>query len=317
MSGAREATPQRAPPKVREPGWNELRAFLAVMDEGSLSGAARVLAISQPTVRARIAALEDQLGIRLFTHAASGMVPTRQAEILLEHARAMQRASEALVRTVGAEPGEVAGTVRLSVSEFIGLEILPPILARLHARHPGLRLELSLSNRSANLLEREADIALRNVEPVQQALVIRKLPSVPLGFVAHPAYLASRGVPQTIEDLGSHSMIGPDRTAAEVARFSTFLPALPPARLALRTDSHPAQLAAATAGLGIAVAQVPVATTRGLVRVLPEITVGTIDTWIVTHEDLRHVPRIRAVLDHLAAALGDRASARGGDAPEF
>ena len=178
-----------------DPSWDGQQAFLAVLEEGSLSAAARRLAITQPTVRARVAALETALGTVLFTRSANGMVPTAQAEALAGHVRAMQRASDALVRSASGEPGVIAGTVRISMSEFVGIEVLPPMLSDLRQDHPALRLELDLSNRNANLLEQEVDVAVRNSPPQQQALVASKVAAIPLGLFAHERYLADRKNP--------------------------------------------------------------------------------------------------------------------------
>lgn len=259
-------------------GWDDQRAFLAVIDSGSLSAAARRLGLSQPTVRARIASLDKALGGALFTRAVNGVVPTKQAIALARHVRAMQRASDALVRAASAPSDEIAGVVRLSVSEFVGIEVVPPMLASLREVHPDLRVELVLSNASANLLEQEVDVALRMTPPKQQALVARKVATIPLGFYAHRRYLDNRGVPATVAEFSAHDMIGPDRSRRDLLFASQILPDLSPERFVLRTDSHPAQLAAARAGLGIAVVQIPVARRcDDLVRILPELQVAALE----------------------------------------
>lgn len=287
-------------------GWDDQRAFLSVMENGSLSEAARRLGLSQPTVRARIASLEKALGSALFTRAVNGMIPTKQALALTKHVRAMQRASDALVRAASAPPDAIAGVVRLSVSEVVGMEVVPSMLASLRALHPELRVELVLSNDSANLLEQEVDVAIRMTPPKQQALVARKVATIPLGLYAHRHYLDIRGVPTTMADFSTHDVIGPDRSRRDILFASQIFPDLPPERFVLRTDSHPAHLAAARAGLGIAVAQVPLAGRYDdLVRVLPEIQVAALETWVVLHEDLRDTPRVRALTDHLAAAFAE------------
>lgn len=289
-----------------EAGWDDQRAFLAVIEEGSLSGAARKLTISQPTVRARIAALEHAIGGALFVRSVNGMVPTHQALTLADHVRAMQRASDAMMRAASSPPDVIAGIVRLSVSEFVGIEVIPPVLASLRARHPELRIELVLSNTSANLLEQEVDVALRMTDPKQQALVARKVAQIPLGLFAHRDYLAHRGTPRTTEDLSHHDVIGPDRSQADLSLAANVMPNVSPTRFVLRTDSHPAQFAAVRAGLGIGAVQVPVAEPNAdLVHVLPDIQIGLLETWIVTHEDLRNVPRVRALIDHIANAFKD------------
>jgi DNA-binding transcriptional LysR family regulator len=284
--------------------WDDQRAFLAVLEEGSLSGAARRMGVAQPTMRARIQALERALGAVLFTRSVRGLVPTDQARALGDSARAMARASEAFVRAASAEPGKVAGVVRLSVSEFVGIEVLPAMLSELRKRHPGLIVEVELSNASANLLEQEVDIAVRMHPPRQEALVVRKVASIPLGLFAHADYLASRGLPETVADLAAHDLIGSDRSLADGELSATLFPGIDRRRFVVRTDSHPAQLAAARAGLGIAVVQSPIGLSDSWLRpVLPELPIARLDTWIVTHEDLRELPRVRAVLDHLAEAF--------------
>src|SRR5690606_4524600 len=145
--------------------WDDQRAFLAVIEEGSLSGAARRLGVAQPTVRARIEALERTLGTVLFTRSVNGLAPTEQARALADPARAMARASEAFVRAAAAPPGEIAGTVRVSVSDFVGVEVLPPMLASLREAHPRIVIEMSLSNALADLLEQEVDLAVRMHPP--------------------------------------------------------------------------------------------------------------------------------------------------------
>lgn len=284
--------------------WDDQRAFLAVLEAGSLSAAARWLGVAQPTVRARVEALERALGTVLFTRSANGLVPTEQARALGESARAMARASDAFVRAASSPPGEVAGTVRLSVSDFVGIEVLPSMLSGLRQRYPGLVVEVSLSNASADLLDQEVDVAVRMHPPRHEALVARKVASIALGFFAHADYLARRGVPQAVVDLAAHDLIGPDRARGDLQLAASLHPGIRRERFVFRTDSHPAQLAAARAGLGIAVVQRPVGLADPVLRpVLPELVVASLDTWIVTHENLRRLPRVRAMFDHLAEAF--------------
>lgn len=280
--------------------WDDQRAFLAVIEEGSLSAAARRLGVAQPTVRARVEALENALGTLLFTRSVNGLAPTEQARELADQARAMARASEAFVRAASAPPGEIAGSVRLSVAEFVGIEVLPSMLSKLRQTHPRIVAEISLSNAPADLLEQEVDMAVRMHPPRQGSLLAKKVGAIPLGLFAHRDYLARKGTPETLEDLAGHDVIGSDRARADLMMASAFHPTLVRERFAARTDSHPAQLALIRAGLGIGVVHRPVGHADPLLRpVLPQVTVAMLDTWIVTHEDLRDVPRVRAVFDHL------------------
>lgn len=282
--------------------WDDQRAFLAVLEEGSLSGAARRLGVAQPTVRARVEALEQALGTVLFTRSVNGLVPTEQARALADPARAMARASNAFVRAASAAPGEVAGTVRVSVSEFVALEVLPAMLGSLRAAHPGIVVEVSPSNLSADLLDQEVDVAVRMHPPRHDALVARKVGAIPLALFAHRDYLARRGMPAQVDDLATHDFIGPDRARMDLKLAAAIHPGLARERFVVRVDSHPAQLALARAGLGIAVVQRPIGRADPLLLpVLPELEVAALDTWIVTHENLRAIPRVRAVFDHLAS----------------
>lgn len=284
--------------------WNDQRAFLAVIETGSLSAAARRLEVAQATVRTRVESLEAALGTVLFTRSANGLVPTERALALTESARAMASASEAFVRTASAGLSDIAGVVRISVSEFIGVEVLPAMLTELRQQYPQLVLELDLSNSPAAILEREADIAVRMHQPQQGSLLARKVASLALGLYAHRDYLQSHGEPQAPEDLASHDLVGPDRASSDLALATKVLPWVPRDRFILRTDSHPTQLAAARAGLGITAIQCATGDADpNLQRVLPELTIGVLDTWIVTHASLRTVPKVRVVMDHLASCF--------------
>ncbi|MDE3123248.1 MAG: LysR family transcriptional regulator [Paracoccaceae bacterium] len=284
--------------------WNDQRAFLAVLDAGSLSAAARQMGVAQPTMRARIEALEQALGVRLFTRSVRGLVPTAEARALGDAARAMARASDAFVRAAASPPGLAEGVVRISVSDFIGLEVLPAMLVPLRQGHPALRLEIDISNAPANVLEQEVDVAVRMYPPRQEALVAQKVPAIRLGLFAHAGYLESRGMPKTADDLRDHDLIGPDRSPAERQLARALFPGLDDRRFVIRTDNHPAQLAAARAGLGIALMQRAIGRRDPQLReVLPGLAPPSLDAWIVTHDSLRTLPRVRVVFDHLVAAF--------------
>ena len=285
--------------------WDDQRAFLAVLEHGSLSAAARELGVAQPTVRSRVEALETALGTSLFTRTANGLIPTESARALGGPARAMAHASELFVRSASAPPGEFAGTVRVSVSDFIGIEVMPAMLAQIRRTRPHISIELVLSNSPADIPGQEVDIAVRMSPLRQGSLVARKVGSIPLGFFASTDYVAAHGLPRSMAELSAHDLIGPDRARTDLETAASLSTDFDRARFVLRTDSHPAQAAAARAGVGIAVMQVPVGLRDPvLVPVLPELTVASLDTWIVTHDDLRHVPRVRVVFDELVAAFG-------------
>lgn len=292
------------------PNWDLYRSFLAVIREGSLSAAARALGLTQPTLARHVAALEEAVGGSLFVRSPRGLDPTDAALALKPQAEALDAAAASLWRTASGWGAEVRGTVRVTASEVVGARILPAILAGLRTRHPALEVELVLSNGIDNLLQRDADVAVRMVEPDQQALLVRRVGSIALGLHAHRRYLERRGTPQRLEELDGHSLIGFDRETPDIRAMMQRVPGLTLPCFALRTDSHLAQLAAIEAGFGIGICQVPLARrTPDLVRLLADRFELPMGVWVAMHEDLRSTPRCRAVFDGLAAGLADHVSA--------
>ncbi|NRP73899.1 HTH-type transcriptional regulator CysL [Ensifer psoraleae] len=287
-----------------EPSWDFYRTFLMVLSEGSLSAAARELGLTQPTVGRHVDALEEVLGFPLFTRSPQGLLPTDAALELKPYAEALAATSSALLRAASGQHGAVGGTVRISASEVIGIEVLPPILAELNREYPDLTIELSASDTVEDLLRQEADIAVRMVRPAQDALVALHIGAVPLGFHAHRSYLDRRGVPETIDDLSRHTLIGFDRETAAIRSIMARTPDLPAVRFALKTDSNVAQLAAIRAGFGIGICQDALAArVPQLAHVLPDAFQMKLETWLVMHENLRESPRCRVAFDALARGL--------------
>jgi DNA-binding transcriptional LysR family regulator len=158
-----------------EPGWKLFRSFLAALRAGSLSGAARALKLTQPTVGRHIDELEKALGTVLFTRSQHGLQPTDAAAELAPHAQAMASSAGALMRAASGTLHVIGGTVRLSASEVFVVEVLPPMLASLREQHPRLALELVASDEIRDLLRRDVDLAVRNVRPTQTGLLAKKI----------------------------------------------------------------------------------------------------------------------------------------------
>jgi DNA-binding transcriptional LysR family regulator len=287
-----------------EPSWDLYRSFAAVLGEGSLSAAARALGLTQPTLARHIGELETALGVVLFVRSPRGLDPTDAALELAPHARSLVATAAAFARAASGAGRAVEGVVRVTASEVVGGRVLPPILAGLRARFPGLVIELALSNAVEDLLRRDADIAVRMVEPAQQALTVRRLGRIEIGLHAHERYLAAHGSPATLAELERHPLIGFDTLTPALRVLSAQAPGLSRERFALRTDSDLAQFAAIEAGFGIGTCQVLLAAhTPGLVRLLPEAFRLHLPVCLAMHEDLRGTARCRAVFDHLAEGL--------------
>lgn len=288
----------------REPDWDLYRTFSAVLREGSLSGAARTLDMSQPSVSRHIEALERAIGAKLFVRSHRGLSPTERAKRLRPYAEALVATSAALLRTATTDEGRVAGTVRITAAEVIAVEHLPPILAAARRRHRDLAIELVASDTVSDLLQRQADIAVRMIEPVQQSLVARRVASVTLGLFAHRDYLAQCPPPKRLADLSEHDLIGVDSDAVSTRAIQRMLPGLTREDFALRTDSTLAQMAAIRSGFGVGVFQCGLAKRDpDLLRLLEADFSIELPVWIVMHEDLRNEARCRFVFDILADGI--------------
>jgi DNA-binding transcriptional LysR family regulator len=282
--------------------WEQCRSFLAVLAEGSFSGAARALDIAQPTVGRHIAALERVLAMPLFTRSQTGLLPLESALSLRPYLEAMSSAAAALERAASSQGAGVRGVVRVTASEVIGVEVLPSIIARLREENPELQIELVLSNRVQDLLRREADIAVRMTRPAQGLLIARRIGHVDVGLYATKQYLQRHGPPATTSDLQRHTLIGFDQPTAFI-RAASKLISLSREAFSIRADSDLSQLALVRSGAGIGFCQVPIGRRDGLVRLLAKQYSLPLDMWIAMHEDLRKSPRCRVTFDALVAGL--------------
>ncbi|HAT32364.1 MAG TPA: LysR family transcriptional regulator [Janthinobacterium sp.] len=288
----------------QEPGWELYRSFLGILQEGSLSGAARALGLTQPTVGRHLDALERGIGQSLFVRSQHGLSPTRVAEALRPYAESLAATSAALLRVAASQGADATGTVRITASEVIAVEVLPPILTRLRATHPGLSIELTPSNRVENLLLRDADIAVRMVSPSQAALIARRVGNVELGLYARQSYLDLHGTPPDLAALEKHTLIGFDQETPFMRAIIATLPFLKRSLFALRTDSDLARIAMLRAGFGIGICQVGLARREpDLVRLFPDQVAPQLDTWLAMHEDLRHSPCCQAAFAALYQGL--------------
>lgn len=284
--------------------WSHYRSFLAVLRHGSLSAAARDLGLTQPTLGRHIDALEQAAGASLFIRSQQGLLPTETALEMQPHAEAMAASAAALTRAASGHATTPRGTVRISASEVVGIEVLPPIIAELQENHPGLQVELSVSDDVEDLLRQQADIAVRMVAPTQEALISRRIGAIPLGFHAHRRYLERHGEPKTTAELAVHRLIGYDRQLAYVRTALKNRPDLARLEFAFRADSNLSQLAMIRAGGGIGMCQSPLADRDpDLVEILPGALNLTLETYVVMHESLKTAPRCRVTFDALVDGL--------------
>lgn len=299
-----------------EPNWEWYRSFVGVLEHGSLSGAARALGLTQPTVGRHVDSLETALQLKLFTRSFDGFAPTDAALELRPYAASLAATAAALRRVASSQGDGVRGTVRLTSSEIISIEVLPPMLAALRHEHPQLVIELVPSNKAEDLLHREADIAVRTFAPSQDALIAKRIGALEIGLFAHRRYLELHGTPRSLAELAGHALVGYDTETTYIRRLQDQYPFFSRAALAFRADSDLAQLAAVRAGWGIGFCQARLAARDPqLVRVLKSGFAFQLDTWIAMHEDLRGSPRCATVF--AALAKGMSAYAKGTPTPSF
>ena len=284
--------------------WSHVRSFLAVLEKGSLLAASRDLQLSQPTIGRHVAELESQLGLVLFDRNGRGLLPTEAAYHLAESARIMQSGADQLARNVmGADLG-ASGTVRITASQPVSCYVLPPLLAQMRLSLPDVQVELVASNEVSNLLRREADIAVRMVQPQQASIIARRVGKVTLRACAHQDYLRRRGVPRQPNDLLAHDLIGGDRNDDTLKGFAAQGLVVGREQFAFRADDLIVVWQAVRAGLGVGfVSEHLIRSDSAVIPVLPKLKIEPLPVWLAVHKEIRTSKRIRAVYDFLADAL--------------
>jgi DNA-binding transcriptional LysR family regulator len=286
--------------------WNDLKLVLAVARSGGLTGAARLLAIDHSTAFRRLAAIESRLGQPLFERLPGGTYEaTAVAERMVAAAERMEDEALALARDIAGRDPRLTGELRVTSSETLAHRVLVPHLAAFRRAHPGIVLELTIENRVLNLTRREADVALRPLRPKEGDLWGRKLADVAWTVYGAPAYLRAYGAPARAADLAAHALIGWETTASGINAAEWLAAVAPAAAVVYRTNSLINQLAAAQAGIGLAVLPCYLgdrepALSRALRKPLPELAR---ELWIITHSDLKRTARVRAFFDVVGEGL--------------
>jgi DNA-binding transcriptional LysR family regulator len=286
--------------------WALVKSFVAVLDAGSLMGAARKLKAQQPTLSRHITELEAQLKVPLFERTGRGVVPTVAALAIADAARHMEEGAGTLLRALAQSALATTGTVRITTSTVAASYLLPPVLAALQQAEPGIAIELVASNELSNLLRREADIAVRMVRPAQESLIARKLGDIPIVACAHTTYLKRAGTPRQPADLLNqrHTLIGYDKDTLIIRAAALMGLPLTREHFALRADDQVAygRLIAAGAGIGFA-ADYNLRHWRGVVPILPGLQIPPLPCWLAVHREIRGSGVVRRVYEFLAEAI--------------
>ncbi|MCG7585952.1 LysR family transcriptional regulator [Photobacterium sp. OFAV2-7] len=284
--------------------WNLIQSFIEVARTGSLSKAAQVLGTSQPTLSRHMTALEASLNVALFDRSTQGLKLTDVGAQLLECSTPMQEAANSFVRTASGADASLAGNVRISANEVVGLYYLPPLIAEFNDLYPEVQVEIDISNKATSLTKREADIALRMFRPTQPDLVARRLPNIDLKFCASKHYLDKYGRPQSFEDLASHRTLGFDRDWQMSREVQSLGREFKADDFLIRTDFLPLHIEMARQGVGITV------THFSIIKQFPELEllldslpIPNLEFWLVYHSDVKYNRRIRVMVEFLAERL--------------
>ena len=284
--------------------WNQLKAFLETAETGSLSAAARRLGLTQPTLSRQVAAIEQRMGVTLFERVGKRMALTPTGLDLLEHARAMGTAAEALAMTATGRSQAVAGVVSISATDVMATHLLPPLVRRLRDQEPGIAIAVIAADAISDLLRREADIAIRHVKPEQPELIARLVREAEANFYASEDWVQVHGHPRRADEAAHLPFVGSDRSGQYLSYLRQHGLPVKEANFSCYADQSKAHWALVRHGLGIGAMIDEIARdTPGIVRVLDDVPPVRFPIWLVTHRELRTSRRIRIVFEALAEGL--------------
>ncbi len=289
--------------------WNLLNSFLAVANMGSLSKASAYLGSTQPTVGRHIGQIETQLNVRLFDRTQKGYKITELGMQLAEQAKSMKHYADNIALIAAGVEKQVAGTVRITASEMIAAHHLPIVIKQIRTDFPEISFEILANNQTDNLLEREADIAIRMYQPNQDDLIARKVNDLEIGIYVAKSYPRLAELQQLTADnpnpFFDHDIIGYDR---EMMIISTFKKLgikhngkdITRDNFCIKSDSYLVTWHSLINGLGIGFQLVELCKNRtDLQRILPNISTGKLPVWVTAHKQLKTSRRIRLVYDRL------------------
>lgn len=283
--------------------WDDTRIFLSVARNGQILAAAQRLGLNHATVARRVSALEEALEAKLLERSTTGCTLTAEGERFFEYAEAMEAQMQEAQTTIGGTDVEVAGTVRIAAPDGFGVNFLAPRLGQLSQKYPGLTLQLVPLHRSFSLSKREADIAINVGRPSHGRLVTRKLVDYSLQLYATEAYLAQHGIPLEPSDLKDHRLIGYVEDMILTSSLNYTGEITKDWRSTLEFASALAQTEAVRAGGGIGVLHAFIANQDpNLKPLLPNCRIER-SYWLLTHESIRNLRRIKVVSDFIVAEV--------------
>ena len=284
--------------------WNQVRAFLATADEGTFSAAAKVLRTTQPTIGRQVAGLEEDLAITLFERIGKTLVLTEAGIELLEHVREMGEAATRISLAASGRSQAIVGLVRVSVSDIFAAALMPPILKEMEAHAPELQFDIVATNDLSDLQRREADIAVRHVQPVQPDLIARRICDAEARFYASSDYLDRAGRPGSLEELSKLEFVSIGERESAINYMNRLGLELRPKNFRISSENGNVAWDFVRQGFGVMIMASSVGDrTEGIELVLPDMQPVTFPVWLIAHRELLSSRRVRLVFDHLAEKL--------------
>lgn len=293
------------------PDWNKLRSFALVAEHGSFARASEASLATQPTLSRHVRELEAEIGLKLFSRSKTGVALTSAGVAIFEKSQVMLETAKTIANIADGQSEQLSGVVRVSASINIATNLLPQPLSTVLVEHPELEVELVASDGVEDLLQRDADIAVRMFRPDQQDLIAKRIGDLEIGMYASPTYLERSGTPIVIGDLVDHDVVGYDRQNLTIRGFREA--GLPVKRdfFRFRCDDERASWQMVKAGFGIGFSPVIFADNdESVVRIFERAELRKLPIWLVAHADVKASARVRLVYDHLSIAIRDSLSTR-------
>jgi DNA-binding transcriptional LysR family regulator len=284
--------------------WDDLKHFLAFARVGSMQAAAKALRVNQSTVQRRIAELEERVGRRVVERHLGGYRLTELGKELQPPAEAVDAAVAAFERQLAACDKDLTGTVRVTCGSILANRLQrTSLIDAFHTRHPGLRVELVISDRFLDLSKGEADIAIRAGKPRDEALVGRKIAEAPWAVYASRGYVERHGRPERLEDIDRHFIVACGDSIAHYPGAQWLQSVAPHATIVTRSDNWPGLVLAVKSGAGLAALLAFQGDSENdLVCVMDDIDLVT-PYYLLMHRDMQKAPRVRAFADFVASEI--------------
>ncbi len=284
--------------------WSQAQAFLATVEMGSFSGAAARLGLSQPTVGRHVAALESDLDLLLFDRVGKSLALTDNGHAMVQHVKAMKDAADQLSLSALGQDKTIAGPVSVTASDVFCAYILPPIIERIRLAYPKVQVEIVSSNEVQDLRRREADIAIRNIEPTHPDLYAKRLRTTKGNLYGATSYLDQLGRPATIKEFSESTTFIGDTSGRVLQMLTTMGVPVASEQFSIIANSGVAMWELVKRGVGLAVMFKDLGDITPEVEVvLPQEISVDVPVWLVAHRELKTNARIRAIFDVLSGEL--------------